>query len=86
MSLEVKKNKRKFNSVCYLAPKLKSMWFASVRESTKKGISKLQVITRLQVITYVTVPIVMGFKENKTCSGGKKGGVAKTYSSESAMK
>ena len=24
------------------------------------------------VITYVTVPIVTGYKENKTCRGGKK--------------
>ena len=38
------------------------------------------------VITHVTVLIVTGFKENKTCSGGKKGGVAKIYSGESAMK
>ena len=28
------------------------------------------------VITYVMVPIVTGYKENKTCRGGKKGGVA----------
>ena len=38
------------------------------------------------VITYVTVPIATGHKENKTCRGHKKGGVAKVYSGESALK
>ena len=34
----------------------------------------------------VTVPIATGYKENKSCHGGKKGGVAKTFSGEAAMK
>ena len=38
------------------------------------------------LITYVTVPIVTSYKENKTCRGGKKGGMAKINSGESAMK
>ena len=38
------------------------------------------------IITYLTLPIVMGYKENKTCCGGKKGGVAKVKSSKSGMK
>ena len=32
------------------------------------------------------VPIASGYKENKSCHGGKKGGVAKIFSGESAMK
>ena len=34
----------------------------------------------------VTVPIAMGYKESKSCHGGKKGGVTKIFSGESAMK
>ena len=39
------------------------------------------------VITcYVTLPIAMGCKENKTYHGGKKGGVAKIYRGKSNIK
>ena len=34
------------------------------------------------VITYITVPIVTGYRENKTCRGGKIGGAAKINSGE----
>ena len=37
------------------------------------------------IITYVTVPIATGYKGNKSCRGGKKRGLAKIYSGESAM-
>ena len=36
------------------------------------------------VVTYVTVPIVTGYKESKTYRGGKKRGVAKINSGQSA--
>ena len=38
------------------------------------------------VITYVTVAIATGYKENKTCRGVKKGGAAKINSGQAAMK
>ena len=34
----------------------------------------------------VAVPIATGYKENKSCYGGKKGGMAKIFSDKSAMK
>ena len=34
----------------------------------------------------VTVPIATSYKGNKSCHGGKKGGVTEIFSGESAMK
>ena len=57
------------------------MWYVSVRE-------KRIIIKNGRQNTYVsvTVPIATGYKENKSFHGGRKGGVAKIYSGESAMK
>ena len=32
---------------------------------------------KVALMTFLTVQIVRGYKENKTCCGGKKGGMAK---------
>ena len=57
------------------------MWYVSVRE-------RRIIIQNDRQNTYVsvTVPIATGYKENKSFYGGKKGGVAKIFSGESAMK
>ena len=86
MCLEVKTKQKKIQfSVLYLASKLKSMW------PCQKPQKRCIIIqngrqNEVPVITYVTVPTVTGHKENKTCRSGKKGGVAKINSGESAMK
>ena len=68
----------KFNSVCYylawchyLASKLKSMW------SCESPLKRRIVIqngrqNEVAVVTYVTVPIVTGYKESKIYRGSKK--------------
>ena len=57
------------------------MWYVSVRERhiiIKNG--------RQNTYVSVTVPIATGYKENKSFHGGRKGGMAKIFSGESAMK
>ena len=59
----------------------------AVQESTKRTYRNSNGRqNEVAVITYATVPIVTGYKENKTCRGGKKGGVAKINSGESTIK
>ena len=62
------------------------MWYVSVRE--RRIIIQNGRQNEVEVNTYVsvTVPIATRYKENKSCHGGKKGGVAKIFSGESAMK
>ena len=80
------KNKRKFNSVCYyLASKLKSMWLCENPQKRRFVIQNGRQ-NKVVVITYVTVPTIMGYKENKKCHGSKTGDMAKINSGKSAMK
>ena len=60
----------------YLASKLKSM---EPCENPQKRCNIIQngKQNKVALMTFLTVQIVRGYKENKTCCGGKKGGVAK---------
>ena len=82
MCLEVKtKQKRIQCSVfTYIASKLKSMWghvsMWPCHPRKRRIVIQNGRQNEVAVITYVMVPVVTGYKENKTCRGGKKGGVA----------
>ena len=57
------------------------MWYVSIQER-----HKIIQNGRQNMYVSVTVPFGTGYKENKSCHGGKKGGVSKIFSSEAAMK
>ena len=55
----------------YLASKLKSMWPCESPQKRRIVIQNGRQ-NEVAVVTYVTVPIVTGYKESKTYRGGKK--------------
>ena len=80
MCLEVRTKQNK-NSIHHV----KSMWYVFIweRHIIQNG---RQNEVEVNMYVGVTVPIATSYKENKSCHGGKKGGVTEIFSVESAMK